>query len=184
MVEESTRLQDIRLERLRDLQTRHQSELAEFDAVSRRHLESPRLSRSSNTSSTRGRESPRMSRGNPFNTGSSRDSGRSFGPPTGRYSEPNRNSSASLSSLQSNLTQRSSVSSQYSSQSTTNMTSGSTRPRNDSRNGRPGDRHSYYEQSSNRRWESWYRIIRGHSGWSISNQNRKYTYLYIKEFNK
>ncbi len=32
MYEESTRLQDIRQERLRDLQTRHLQELAEFDA--------------------------------------------------------------------------------------------------------------------------------------------------------
>lgn len=48
MYEESTRLQDIRLERLRDLQTRHLQELAEFD--------------SQTTMVSRGGESPRQLR--------------------------------------------------------------------------------------------------------------------------
>ncbi len=49
MYEESTRLQDIRQERLRDLQTRHLQELADFDAqasMTKGSMDSPRQSRS------------------------------------------------------------------------------------------------------------------------------------------
>jgi len=138
MIEESTRLQDIRLERLRDLQNRHQSELAEFDAVSRRHLESPRTSSRNLSHAQRG--SPRVSRA--FNQGSPRNSNRSLGTPTSRFQQPNRDSSISMTSLHSSNSSRSSVSSQYAQPSANNT----------SRNGgAPGDRRSYYEQPSNRR---------------------------------
>jgi len=55
MYEESTRLQDIRQERLRDLQARHLQELAEFDAqvnMIGRSSDSPRLSRAASARSS------------------------------------------------------------------------------------------------------------------------------------
>ena len=55
MYEESTRLQDIRQERLRDLQGRHLQELAEFDAQASmlsRSSESPRQLRSASARSS------------------------------------------------------------------------------------------------------------------------------------
>ena len=55
MYEESTRLQDIRQERLRDLQARHLQELAEFDAQASmfyRSSESPRQVRSASSRSS------------------------------------------------------------------------------------------------------------------------------------
>ena len=148
MFEESTRLQDIRLDRLRDLQTRHYNELAEFDQVSRRHIEqSPRSSREFSSSS-----SPRSSQA--FNQGSPRHSGRSLGTPTARFPQPSRESSTSMTSLQSTASSRS-TSSKYSgsqlhpARSTTNVTAN--RTRNDSRNGNIGDRRSYHDPTSGRR---------------------------------
>ena len=63
MYEESTRLQDIRQERLRELQTRHAQELAEFDAQatmasrSSSIYDSPRSSRASSIVSTNSQSS-------------------------------------------------------------------------------------------------------------------------------
>lgn len=145
MFEESTRLQDIRLERLKEMQNRHQIELAEFDTLSRRHLESPRSSRSSFTSVG---SSPRFGRA--FNQGSSRDSNRSLGTPGTRFAQPSRASSVSMTSLQSSgSSNRSGDMTQYNSQlqpahSVSNVTS--TRSRNDNRNGNI-ERLSYYESS-------------------------------------
>ena len=84
MIEESTRLQEIRLERLQDLQNRHHKELKEFDAVSRRHVEgSPRASsRHSYTSGIADNERGGSGR---FNKGSPRHSNRSLGTPSGQY---------------------------------------------------------------------------------------------------
>eukprot|EP00112_Aurelia_sp_Birch-Aquarium-sp1_P011916 Seg2500.5 transcript_id=Seg2500.5/GoldUCD/mRNA.D3Y31 product="Serine/threonine-protein kinase TAO2" protein_id=Seg2500.5/GoldUCD/D3Y31 len=68
MYEESTRLQDIRQERLRDLQTRHLQELAEFDAQASmfsRGSDSPRQVRSSSA-----RSSVSLSSSGSFNSGS------------------------------------------------------------------------------------------------------------------
>ena len=55
MYEESTRLQDIRQDRLRDLQGRHLQELAEFDAQANmvnRSSDSPRQIRSASSRSS------------------------------------------------------------------------------------------------------------------------------------
>ena len=143
MFEESTRLQDIRLERLKDLQIRHQNELAEFDTVSRRHAESPRSSRSGSNNS------PRFNRAV---HGGARHSNRSLGAPISAFQQQaNRVSSVSMTSLQSTGSSRSSVSSQYTSpnqmhpaHSVSNVV---TRTRNsDSRNGNI-DRLSYHESS-------------------------------------
>ena len=68
MYEESTRLQDIRQERLRDLQTRHLQELAEFDAQASmfsRGSESPRQVRSASA-----RSSVSLSSSGSFSSGS------------------------------------------------------------------------------------------------------------------
>ena len=154
MLEESTRLQDIRLDRLKDLQTRHYSELGEFDQLSRRYTDhsSPRSSRNFSSNSY----SPRMSRN--FNQGSPRHSGRSLGTPTTRFPQPSRESSTSMTSLQSSANSRSSGGSGggqyntplYPARSSTNVTGGRTR-NSDSRNGNVGDRRSYHDPSSGRR---------------------------------
>lgn len=153
MFEESTRLQIIRLERLKDLQTRHQHELSEFDTLSRRPHDSSTTrthqsvhSVSSNSSRESGSSSPRPPR---FNGGSSRGSDRSLGP-NSRFPLPNRESSVSMTSLQS--TNRTSdpgsghnrLYSSQQSHSATNVT----RTRNlDSRNGNVTDRLSYHDGS-------------------------------------
>lgn len=155
MVEESTRLQDIRLERLQDLQTRHMKELREFDTVSRRHVEgSPRSSRNSYTSGYSSAGSPRSS----FNQGSPRHSNRSLGTPAGRFplqQQPSRESSVSMTSLQSNAysEQQHSYSGQamYNASSVSNMSNRSSRHSSDSRNGNAGDRLSYHGPPPNPR---------------------------------
>lgn len=160
MVEESTRLQDIRLERLQDLQTRHVKELREFDTVSRRHVEgSPRSSRHSYTSGYSSGGSPRSSRA--FNQGSPRHSNRSLGTPASRFplqqQQPNRESSVSMTSLQSTgYGEQHSYSGppMYNASSVSNMTSrsnSSSRHSSDSRNGNAGDRLSYHGPPSNPR---------------------------------
>ena len=156
MFEESTRLQIIRLERLKDLQLRHQHELSEFDTLSRRTVDTTLrnhqtlYSMSSNSSRESGSSSPRPLRA--FNGGSSRNSDRSLSGSSNRFPLPNRESSVSMTSLQSS--NRSSdpgsgsgnsrlyVSQQ--SHSATNVT----RTRNaDSRNGNVTDRLSYHDAS-------------------------------------
>jgi len=94
MFEESTRLQDIRLERLRDLQARHQHELTEFDKLSQGYKNPDQNMRNSRLYASGGA-------GGAFNQGSPRNSGRSFGTPSGDHSRPSRESSTSMSSLQS-----------------------------------------------------------------------------------
>ena len=158
MVEESTRLQDIRLERLQDLQNRHLKELKDFDTVSRRHIEgSPRSSaRHSYTSGI-------VESSNRFNQGSPRHSNRSLGTPSSRYplpqQQPSRESSVSMTSLQaSGYNEPPSYGAQAGglhSNSFSNMSSsGSSRSRQssmESRNGSAGDRRSYHGPPSNPR---------------------------------
>lgn len=171
MVEESTRLQDIRLERLQDLQNRHQKELKEFDTVSKRHVEgSPRASsRHSYTSGVSDYE--RGNRGH-FNQGSPRHSNRSLGTSSSHYpltqqqqhqqqhhQQPSRENSISMTSLQysyieppsyetyaqNNLDRHSSSASAGSSNNSTGGVQNRSRQSSvDSRNGMAGDRRSYH----------------------------------------
>lgn len=146
MFEESTRLQDIRLERLKEMQNRHQFELDDFDSSSRRHIDNLRAGRSA--SSFSGSTSPRFSRA--FNQGSPRLSNRSLGTPATRYPQSNRNSFISMSNLQSatNNSTRESSSSQFSNGplQPAHSASNVTRTRsNESRNGNA--RLSYHEGS-------------------------------------
>jgi len=138
MIEESTRLQDIRLERLQDLQNRHIKELDDFDTVSRRHVQgSPRSSSRHSYTSGISESSGR------FNQGSPRHSNRSLGNPSSRYplqqqQPPSRENSVSMVSLQS---------SRYSDSTTSSM--------QDRSNGSAGDRRSFHggQSSSQRRWK-------------------------------
>ena len=174
MIEESTRLQDIRLERLQDLQNRHQKELNEFDTVSRRHVEgSPRAS--SRHSYTSGLSDYERGGGGRFNQGSPRHSNRSLGTPSSRYpltqqqqqqqqyqqhqqhqhhQQPSRESSISMTSLQ--YTEppgyemhSNSMLGGHSNSVSVSSSSGGVHNRSrqssvDSRNGNVGDRRSYH----------------------------------------
>lgn len=173
MIEESTRLQDIRLERLQDLQNRHQKELKEFDAVSKRHVEgSPRASsRHSYTSGVVDYERGGSGR---FNQGSPRHSNRSLGTPSSRYplsqqqqqhqyhqqqqyhQQPSRESSISMTSLQyaeppaydtmhsNNMLGGHSNSVSAGSGNSSGVQNRSRQSSVDSRNGMAGDRRSYH----------------------------------------
>lgn len=148
MVEESTRLQVIRMERLQDLQTRHKKELDDFEAVSRPEGSPHSSVRYSYTS---GIESNR------FNQGSPRHSNRSLGTPATRFSlqnqQPSRESSVSMTNLQASGYPEHYHYGMPGSNNGMNMQS-STRSRQssmDSRNGNPGDRRSYHGPPSSSR---------------------------------
>ena len=179
MFEESTRLQIIRLERLKDLQTRHRLELNEFDTLSRRptpeqqqHQSNtphqqltntrnnhPTLhSVSSNSSRESGAGSPRPHRA-PFNAG--RNSDRSLSGSSSRFPLPNRESSQSMTSLQSPSSRVDAgggevcgpgggrIYNQSQSHSATNVGARTRNPDNP-RNGNMPDRLSYHDGASRR----------------------------------
>ncbi|XP_065663747.1 serine/threonine-protein kinase TAO3 isoform X2 [Hydra vulgaris] len=93
MCEESTRLQDIRQDRLLGLQNKHQNELLEFDGYLRKNSDN-----SSHLNNVASSGSPSLSRS--FNQTSPRNSGRNFTAPTNRLPNSSRESSVSMSNLQ------------------------------------------------------------------------------------